>query len=148
MVGYSQEQLFNLVLDIESYPAFVPGWEVARVTDRRESSYRTDQIIRLFAIRRLFRSVTTFERPHSIDVIGQGDGIKRFRMSWSFVTRDDGCEVGLQVDLGLSLRPLQRLAETAAQDTSRQMLTAFLLEAKRRFGSTAPGTPSRVLYAE
>ncbi len=136
-IGYTAEQLFELVLDIERYPSFVPGWEAARVSDRRENSYRTDQIVRLLAFRQRFRSVTTFERPHTISVSGQGDGVKRFDMSWRFVPTDDGCDIELEVDLCLSLRPLQRLAETASKDTSRQMLNAFLAEAERRLGAAA-----------
>jgi coenzyme Q-binding protein COQ10 len=149
-VGYTAEQLFDLVLDVERYPAFVPGWEAARVSDRREGSYRTDQIVRMLAFRQRFRSVTTFERPHRIHVTGQGDGVKHLEMSWQFLPRDDGCDIDLEVSLGLSVRPLQRLAETASRDTTRQMLTAFMAEAERRFGTkgaaattTAKGDRSR-----
>ncbi len=138
--GYTAEQLFDLVLDVERYPAFVPGWEAARVSDRREGSYRTDQIVRLLAFRQRFRSTTTFERPHRIDVTGQGDGVKRMDMSWRFIPQDDGCDIELEVSLGLSVRPLQRLAETASRDTTRQLLTAFMAEAERRFGTGEAAT--------
>jgi coenzyme Q-binding protein COQ10 len=139
-VGYTAEQLFDLVLDVERYPAFVPGWEAARVSERREGSYRTDQIVRLLAFRQRFRSVTTFERPHRIEVNGQGDGVKHIKTSWQFVPQEDGCTIELEVSLALSVSPLQRLAETASRDTTRQMLTAFMAEAERRFGTSSAAT--------
>ncbi len=148
--GYTAEQLFDLVIDVERYPTFVPGWEAARVSDRRENGYRTDQIVRLMAFRQRFRSATTFERPHRIDVTGKGDGVKQMDMSWRFIPQEDGCTIELEVSLGLSVKPLQRLAETASRDTTRQMLTAFMAEAERRFGvnlstinSTTPPTTAK-----
>jgi coenzyme Q-binding protein COQ10 len=65
---YTQDQLFDLAADVESYPEFVPWWVAARVWKREHNVYYTDQIIRLAMVRKHFRSKTIFHPPTRIDV--------------------------------------------------------------------------------
>lgn len=138
---YSAEQLFDLVLDVERYPSFVPWWEFARVRDRQPDSYRTDQIVKFEIIRQQFSSLTTFERPWRIDVQSEGRFFKAFDMHWRFVPTDNGCDVDLTADIAVAARPLQKLVERASREAIRVLLDAFEREAQRLFA------PAEVLLA-
>ncbi|MBI1206090.1 MAG: type II toxin-antitoxin system RatA family toxin [Azospirillum sp.] len=132
------EQLFDLVLDVESYPRFVPWYEAARVSDRKPDSYRTDQIVRFAVFRQQFKAITRFERPHWITVSASGGVVKNFDLHWKFSVLDSGgCEVALTFDLSLTTRPLQSLAAKISAEAVKTMLDAFETEAARRFGPTA-----------
>jgi coenzyme Q-binding protein COQ10 len=140
--AYTPEQLFELVLDVEGYPRFVPWWEHARVRDRRDNSYRTDQIVKFEVIRQQFTSLTTFERPYAIDVTSSGGFFKRFDLHWRFKPWGEGCEIDLTADIGLTARPLQALAERISREAVRVLLGAFEKEAERVYTLVAPGTPA------
>jgi len=130
--GFVAEELFDIVIDVERYPGFVPGWQAVRVHDRRDNSYRTEQIVRLKPISQRFQSLTTFIRPFSIDVTGQGDLFKRFDLSWRFAPAGDGCLVSLQVGIGIAFRPLRLAIDAAAREMARVLVEAFIVEARRR----------------
>lgn len=130
---YQRELLFDLVLNVERYPQFVPGWEAARVYDRREQSYRTDQIVRMKMIRQRFDSVTTFERPHWITVRASGGVIKRFDLSWHFQEVQEGeTLIELKADLTLKAPSMDKLLDSFAKDSNIKLVEAFEREAAKR----------------
>ncbi len=133
---YTPEQLFDLVLDVEQYPTFVPWWEAARVRDRADGHYRTDQIVRFKVIKQRFDSVTSYERPHRIDVSATGGLVKRFDLHWRFKTVEEvDCEVDLTVDLRLGSRHLQRVGEAISREAVQMFLAAFERRAEAMYHS-------------
>ncbi len=135
---YRADQMFELVLDVESYPRFVPWWESARVRERRPNCYHTDQVIRLNILRQRFSSVTTFEAPHWIEIRSSGGALRRFDLVWKFAPRGDtGCLVELTAWLEVGSRALQSLAHSLSQEAIRVQLRAFQKEAERLYGRPA-----------
>jgi len=131
-IGLSAERMFDLALDVERYPQFVPWWEAARIIQRRPGLYRTDQIVGFKLIRQRFISETSFERPLRIDVRASGGVLRHFELHWRFLPRgDNDSDVELTFDLHLGPAPLQRLADGIAHDAVSTMLAAFEREASR-----------------
>ena len=88
--------------------------------------------MRLKPISQRFHSVTTFVRPFSIDIVGQGDLLRRFDLSWKFTPAADGCLVSLHVGIGVSFRPLRLAIDVAAREMGRKLVESFVKEAGRR----------------
>ncbi|MEI8395964.1 MAG: type II toxin-antitoxin system RatA family toxin [Rhodospirillaceae bacterium] len=131
--GFTPEHLFDLVIDVERYPSFVPGWEAVRVSDRQDDRYRTEQVVRMKPFRQRVHSQTSFRRPDLIEVTGRGDFLKRFDMRWSFLPQEGGCSVELEVEFGMAAKSLQRLVEQLSRESSHSLIDAFVAEAERRY---------------
>lgn len=140
---YRPEQLFDLVLDVERYPRFVPGWEAARVYDRRSNSYRTDQVVRFKFLRQQIKSRTTFERPSLIEVTAEGGQVERFDIRWRFQhLGTQECEVELDAELVMTSATIQKVANLMSEELVRQLLNSFEKEAARRFSFVGPARSS------
>jgi coenzyme Q-binding protein COQ10 len=123
---YSPEQLFDLAADVERYPEFLRWWIAARVQERREEVYYTDQILGLGPIRVRFKSKTVLRRPDRIDVTSDQSPFRHFGLSWVFAPeRDAGCRVGLEVELEFKSRLLQMLVEKVLLATIADIVAAF-----------------------
>lgn len=138
---YTPEQLFDLVVDVEQYPRFVPWWEAARVVKREPAAaggepgaYETEQVVSLKVVRQRFRSRTTFVRPDWVEVRAADGLFKAFLLRWAFRPIGDGdCEVDLAVDFQFRSRRLARFAGILSGEAVRMLMHAFEREAVRRY---------------
>ena len=139
---YSCEQLFDLIIDVESYPRFVPWWEAVRVRERENDHYHTEQVVRFPLMRHTFSTVTTFERPHRIDVVAQRGGLGRFSLTWRLNAGEDGMTaVDLMVEASGSISPIRKAAEALSRDVVNMLLAAFESEAARIYLPLGDGAP-------
>lgn len=65
---YSPEQLFDLVLDVEKYPDFLPWCLGASITARGGGSFEADLSIGFRKLRARYGSRVEYARPSRIDV--------------------------------------------------------------------------------
>ncbi len=153
----SPGQLFDLVLDVESYPRFVPWWEAARVIRRepppapdRPGAYETEQVVSLKVVRQRFVSRTTYLRPDWIEVRAADGLFRAFLLRWAFRPVGDGdCEVDLAVDFQFRSRHLARFASVLSGEAVRMLMHAFEHEAERRYHAAGgvdagPGSASAI----
>ncbi|CAK0769752.1 coenzyme Q-binding protein COQ10 [uncultured Gammaproteobacteria bacterium] len=138
---FSCAQLFDLIVDVESYPRFVPWWEAVRVKDRENGRYRTDQVVRFPWFKQTFSTVTTYERPHRIEVVAQKGALGTFSLAWKLNDADDGtATVDLTVEVSGSVLPVRKVAEALSRDVVQMLLTAFEGEAARVYRNPSAET--------
>lgn len=131
---FSSEQLFDLAADVERYPEFLRWWIAARIGERHANVYYTDQALGLGPIRIRFTSKTVLHRPRSIDVTSNDSVFRHFKLTWLFDSEpDDGCRVGLTVELELRSRLLQAMAEHVLSNTPSDIVAAFEAQARRLY---------------
>ena len=65
---YSAELLFELVLDVERYPEFVPGWHAVQILERNGNTLSVAQTFAIGPLTWRFTSHATFERPTRITI--------------------------------------------------------------------------------
>ena len=87
LLPYTDEQLFDLAADVESYPAYLPWWISARIREHVDNGYYTDQVLGLGPIRVKFGSRTILQRPRRIDVTSADFHFRHFRLTWTFEPR-------------------------------------------------------------
>lgn len=90
---YSCEQLFALVLDIERYPDFVPGYRHARITRRGQDALEVMQTVGLGPATVSFRSHAEFTAPARIHVRATDGPFRRLEVEWHFAAEEPGCRV-------------------------------------------------------
>ncbi len=135
VLSFSPEQLFDLAADVEQYPDYLPWWVSARVVKHEGTVYYTDQIVAFGLIRRRFTTKTTLWRPERIDVTSIDHSLRRFDLSWAFVSvPEGGCRVSLAVNLDLRPNVLEILFRKALAGGINRILVAFEMRARRLYG--------------
>ena len=125
---YSPEQLYALVADVESYPAFLPWCLSCRITHREpeKNVIYADLIIGYKMIREKFGSKVMFTEPHAIRVEYLHGPMKYLSNKWEFIRNQDGsCTIDFYVDFEFRNPILQKMMGAFFQEIVKRMVGAF-----------------------
>jgi coenzyme Q-binding protein COQ10 len=146
-VEHSWLDLFQLVLDVESYPSFVPYCcEVRLLSRRSETPTRTVIVSRmtvgLSALRVSYANRTTGDLINRRIAISSIDGpLRSLDAAWRFDPETEQCcKVTFSVDYQFSSRMLEALVSRMFSGMFSQILDAFEHRADELFSSSrVPG---------
>jgi coenzyme Q-binding protein COQ10 len=137
LLPYSPPRLFDLAADVERYPEFLRWWISARIRERGEGVYYTDQVLGLGPIRVSFGSRTVLSRPERIDVTSAEPPFRQFHLSWGFKPhRRNRCRVSLIAALEFRSPVLERLASWVLPASIAETITAFEERADQLYAET------------
>ncbi|MBS0559065.1 MAG: type II toxin-antitoxin system RatA family toxin [Proteobacteria bacterium] len=139
VVPYTQEQLFDLVADVGSYPRFLPWCVGARIRSRAERELVADLTIGFGPFRESFTSRVALNRPEAVRVRYENGPFRYLNNQWSFDPHPVGCEVDFFVDFEFRSRLLQSAIGVVFNEATRRMVNAFLKRAQDVYG---PGNPA------
>ena len=135
VLPYSREQLFELVLDVEKYPEFLPWCLGCRVRKSTETHVVADTIIGFKVFRESFTSRITHDRPNRIDVSYENGPFKYLNNHWIFNDLWDGkTEIDFYVDFEFRSRMLQAAIGAVFNEAVRRMIAAFEGRANDLYG--------------
>jgi coenzyme Q-binding protein COQ10 len=138
VLPFSQEQVFGLVADVESYPQFLPMWQGARIwriPGNAEHIYRTEQSIQMGPVTKRFITDTRMRHPDQIDVTSNDALFRRFLISWRFeALQEERCRIDFSMDCAARSLLLQPVMEVVLTETAQIIVTAFERRAHRLFG--------------
>ena len=134
-VPHTASEMYRLVLDVESYPEFLPGCSDARVEEQSE----THQVATVVAAKSLKQThFTTRNRlePESAIHVRLVDGpFKRLEGSWRFTDLgESGCRADLEVEFTFASRLLATLMGPAFTRVCESLVNAFLRRADAIYG--------------
>lgn len=130
VLPYTPDQMFELVADVESYPAFLPLWreaQIGRLTDDPPfETYRTTQVIQLGPVHRRFITETRMRRPDRIEIRSNDPFFKRFSIMWSFFPDSDGgCRVSFGLDCEASPILMRPVFDLVLNESAQGIMRAF-----------------------
>lgn len=100
----SAEALFDLVLDIERYPEFVPGYHQARIVARQPQQLKVFQELGLAGVHFHFHTTTEFNRPERIRIHTREAPFRTMQIDWRFqALAEDQCAVSFAMQYALRL---------------------------------------------
>lgn len=103
LVPYSTRQMFELVNDIESYPAFLPWCRRARITSREPMRLTATIEIAKGPLARQFATRNTLVQDRRIDMQLLHGPFRSLHGSWSFSEDHSGlCHVAFGLDFEYS----------------------------------------------
>ena len=137
-VGYTPEQLFDLVADVGKYPEFLPWCTGARVRSHTGTELVADLTIGFGPFRESFTSRVTLERPTRIRVSYENGPFRYLNNQWVFTQTVPGQPGGTQVDFWVDFefrnRLLQRAIGVVFSEAVKRMVSAFLKRARDTYG--------------
>ena len=126
--------LFDLVADVESYPGFVPYWRSAKIYERGEGFYFTEQEIVIGMLRERFRSKTVLEYPTRIKVTPADKSYHSLDIRWGFeLLPDEQCRVRFAQACGARSFLMQAALDILLANTAEHTVAAFERRAHELF---------------
>ena len=142
IVPYSEEQLFDLVADVGSYPQFLPWCVGARVRSRSETLLVADLTIGFGPFRESFTSRVTLDRAKRVAVKYENGPFRYLNNQWDFAPHGSGTEVAFFVDFEFRSRILQAAIGVVFNEAVRRMVNAFRKRARDVYGPPIIARPA------
>ena len=138
---WRQDQLFDLVADVRSYPQFLPWCTAARIRKQEDCVFWADMVIGFKMFRERFTSQVELERPLRIDVAYVDGPFRHMKNHWIFHPREDGSTlVEFDIDFEFRSALLQKAIGILFHEAVRRMVAAFEARARTLYG---PGVDER-----
>ncbi|MCK5518405.1 MAG: type II toxin-antitoxin system RatA family toxin [Alphaproteobacteria bacterium] len=136
IVSYSAEQLFNLVIDVEKYPDFLPWCLDARISDSSKNALDADMIVGYKVFRETFSSHVHFTRFKEIEINYLKGPMRHLHTKWMFKDiNKDQCQIDFYIDFSLKTRLFERLVNQFFHKALITMVNAFELRATELYGA-------------
>ena len=138
VVAIAAEQLFTLVADVERYPEFIPLMREARIIQRHDRGYETEQVLALGLLQRRFRTRTELDPPRVITVTSADRIFRRFDIRWVFTPTLEGqCRIDFALDCEVRSIWLKPIGDVLVGPMALTMVNAFVQRA-RKIASAPP----------
>ncbi len=122
---YKAENLFDIVMDIEAYPSFLPNCKSAKIIERSENLIIADLAVGNFFFKEKFRSEVNFCRPDRIKISSKGSMIKNLEALWQFIELDNETEVSFEIEISMQSKWMQSIVLRIFDEFFIKILKAF-----------------------
>ncbi|WP_039018063.1 type II toxin-antitoxin system RatA family toxin [Halocynthiibacter namhaensis] len=140
---YSADQMYDLVADVASYPAFLPWCSAARIRSRKPlpgdetaEVMEADLVISFKLFRERFGSrVHLYPDQHRIEMEYLDGPFRYLKSYWQFQDQGDaGCNVEFYVDFEFKNIVLQKLIGVVFNEAMQRIVRAYEARAKVLYG--------------
>ncbi|XP_058464232.1 coenzyme Q-binding protein COQ10, mitochondrial [Malaya genurostris] len=148
--GYSMDQLYSVVADVENYYNFVPFCKKSYVYDKKPSSLKADLIIGFPPLNESYTSNVTMVRPTLVKAECRDGRLFNYLLTvWRFSPglKDipQSCVIDFMVAFEFKSVLHSQLSNLFFDQIVKQMEHAFIHEAEKRYGR--PSIKSHVLVS-
>lgn len=134
IVSHSAQELFSLVSDIESYPAFLPWCDRASVNERGEGRTVATLRINFRGLKEEFTTENRDRRDERIDMKLVSGPFRRLEGSWRFTPLSEhACKVELDLRYEFASRLLEKVAGAVFDEIAGSLVDAFARRADQLF---------------
>lgn len=135
-LGYSAQQMFDLVAAIEDYPKFLPWCGEVAIRERGDHTVVASVGINYHGVRQSFTTANDNVPPTSIKMRLVDGPFKALDGLWSFKPlRDDACKVELDLHYEFSSMLLEQLVGPVFGMIANSMVDSFCKRAETVYGS-------------
>ncbi|UPT57189.1 type II toxin-antitoxin system RatA family toxin [Dickeya zeae] len=131
LVPFSAEQMYKLVNDVSSYPAFLPGCTGSRVLSSSESEMTAAVDVSKAGISKTFTTRNTLIDNQCILMQLVDGPFRQLSGDWRFTPlSDDACKVELNLDFEFKNALIELAFGKIFKELANSMVQAFTLRAK------------------
>jgi coenzyme Q-binding protein COQ10 len=126
ILPFSIKQLFDLVIDIESYPEFLPWCSASRIISKDPGFLIADLVIKFKIFREQYRSEVSFVPYSQVKTQAISGPFKYLYSEWNFKEiLANSTEVSFYIDFELNVSFISTLTNILFEEASHKMLAAF-----------------------
>jgi ribosome-associated toxin RatA of RatAB toxin-antitoxin module len=136
-IGYSAEQMFDLVSTVEDYPKFLPWCGGVKVVERGEDKLVASLAINFHGVRQSFTTANQNLRPTEMRMKLVDGPFKLLNGTWTFkALRADACKVDFDLQYEFSSMLLEQLIGPVFGMIANSMVDSFCKRAETVYGAT------------
>lgn len=127
VLPYTPRQLYDLVVDVDKYPEFLPWCIATRVKERTEYYQIDEMVIGYKFMREKFVShVKTDPDNLTVEVEYLSGPMKALKNYWKFIPTEDGqCLVDFWLDFEFQSKTVQKMMDFFFNEAVKRMVSAF-----------------------
>ena len=135
LVGYSAQQMFDLVDAVESYPQFLPWCSGAQVAFRDQQRTRATLHVNYHGAKQSFTTENTKEPPHTMNVRLVEGPFRVLDGTWRFTAlAEHACKIDFRMHYDFSSKLLEKLVGPVFSYIANTMVDAFVKRADQIYG--------------
>jgi len=135
LVPYSASEMFELVADPESYPAFLPGCKSSRIESREGDTVRGTVEFAMGPVHKSFTTDNRLEKNRRIDMQLVEGPFRHLEGHWRFEPLGDaGSQVSLELEFEFSSRLLAMTVGPVFHEIANHLVDAFVKRAVALYG--------------
>ena len=132
VLPFSAQKLFDLVLDIESYPKFLPWCVASKIVANDNQVIIADLTVEFKVFKEQYRSEVRFVPYSRIDTEAVSGPFKYLTSGWRFeVISDSSTEISFYIDFELNLSIANIVMNMLFEDAANKMFHAFEERARK-----------------
>jgi coenzyme Q-binding protein COQ10 len=125
-VPYSAQQMYDLVVDMDRYPEFIPWLAKARKYNEQDNEFMSEMTFTFKGMRETFKTKDSIVPGKKITISNISGPFKHLESEWNFSDNPSG---GCTIDFFIDFRFKSRLVELALGpvfgEASKRMVEAF-----------------------
>lgn len=135
LLGYSAEQMFTLVDNIEDYPKFLPWCGGTEVRQRDGEKVIATLQINYHGVKQTFSTENMHSRPTSITMTLLEGPFKHLHGTWTFkALRADACKIDFDLHYEFSSRVLEQVIGPVFNMIANSFVDSFCKRAEVVYG--------------
>ena len=135
LLGYSAEQMFALVDNIEDYPKFLPWCGGTEVRQRDGEKVIATLQINYHGVKQTFSTENLHVRPVSITMTLLEGPFKHLHGTWTFkALREDACKIDFDLHYEFSSRVLEQVIGPVFSMIANSFVDSFCKRAEAVYG--------------
>jgi ribosome-associated toxin RatA of RatAB toxin-antitoxin module len=135
LVGYSTQQMFDLVDRIENYPQFLPWCGGTNVMKREASVVVATIQIDYLQLKQSFTTENTQQAPHFIQMRLHEGPFRQLDGLWRFTElTPEACKVDLRLHYEFSSKLIESLVNPVFSLIAGTLVDAFVTRAEKTYG--------------
>ena len=134
-LGYSAEQMFDLVAKVEDYPKFLPWCNGVKVMERTEDNLTASLQINFHGVKQSFTTANHNQRPTQMKMHLVDGPFKMLEAVWSFKSlRADACKIDFDMQYEFSSVLLEQIVGPVFGMIANTMVDSFCKRAEQVYG--------------
>ncbi len=142
LVATSPQRMFELINDVERYPAFVPACTAARVLERSPEELHAELTVGAGLLKTTFSTRNRLHPPERIEMRLESGPLKSLNGRWTLTPVAAGSVQGCRVELDLTFEPQGGLAALALapviERLASSLVDAFVARARQERDANRP----------
>ncbi|KKD01585.1 MULTISPECIES: SRPBCC family protein [Photobacterium] len=131
LVPFSAKQMFDLVNDVESYPAFLPGCSGTKILESSTEHMMAAVDVSKAGIKKTFVTRNQLEGIHKISMQLVEGPFRKLVGGWHFTELDaDACKVELKLDFEFTNVLVEAVFGKVFHELTNNMVNAFTQRAR------------------
>lgn len=135
LVMYSAKEMYELVNDVDAYPAFLPHCSDAKIIERGEEGMTAGLEIAKAGMKKWFTTKNRLVDGEAVFMTLSDGPFRRLEGCWQFTALDEhACKVSLRLEFEFASKLVEMAFGKVFNDVAKNMVSAFTQRAKTVYG--------------